>query len=204
MSEQEEVTEEIDETSPEDPGSEDAAAAEEEAEVETDPEVLLKQKEDEIAELKTEMLRMRADTENIRKRLQKEKQDSVQFANERLIKELIPIVDNLERALAAPDSNPESLKEGVDMIAKQMHAMLDKQNVEPIPSVGETFDPTVHEVLSQMETDEHEENTVVEEYIRGYKMNGRVLIPSKVLIAKKPSGNEPESAEDAEDAEPEA
>ncbi len=138
---------------------------------------------------------MRADTENIRKRLQKEKQESVQFANERLIKELIPIVDNLERALAAPDSNAESLKQGVDMIAKQMHSLLEKQNVEAIPSVGEVFDPNVHEVLSQVETDEHEENTIVEEYIRGYKMNGRVLIPAKVLTAKKPSD---------EDADPEA
>lgn len=193
---EEEIIEEIDEVSPEGMGGEDITSAEEEAE--TEPEDILQQKEDEITELKTEMLRMRADTENIRKRLQKEKSDSVQFANERLIKELIPILDNLERALAAPDSNPESLKEGVSLIAKQISAMLEKQNVEAIPAVGESFDPNVHEVLSQIETEEHEENTIVEEYIRGYKMNGRVLIPTKVLVAKKPSEKDPEPDEDAE------
>ncbi len=209
MAEKEEIIEELDETSPEDAESmEIDTSAEEETgeEVETDPEVLLKQKEDEIAELRTESLRTRADMENIRKRLQKEKQDAIQFANERLIRELAPILDNLERALAAPDSNPESLKEGVRMIAKQLHSLLDKQNVIPIPAVGEPFDPAVHEVLSQVETDEHEENTVIEECIRGYKMNGRVLIPAKVIIAKRPAANDSEASPDdiTENAEPEA
>ncbi|MCH7500811.1 MAG: nucleotide exchange factor GrpE, partial [Nitrospinae bacterium] len=86
----------------------------------------------EVKDLRDEMLRMRADTENLRKRLQREKQDSVQFANERLIRELIPISENLERALAAPDTNVDSLKEGVQMTSNQILALFKKEKVEPI------------------------------------------------------------------------
>ena len=124
-----------------------------------------------IAELNSEMLRLRADTENIRRRLNKEKQECIQFSNEKLIREVIPIFDNLERALAAPDANLESLKQGVEMISKQFLALLEKENVKPIPAKGEKFDPNIHEVLSQIESDEHEENTVIEEYSRGYFLN---------------------------------
>lgn len=158
---------------------------------EDDIETLLKKKDDEVAEMRNEMLRLRADVENVRRRLNKEKQDAIVFANQRLIKALIPVFDNLDRALKAPDTNVESLKEGVRMTAKQFEAVLDKENVEPIIAVGEPFDPEVHEVLAQIESHEHPENTVVEEYVRGYKMNGRMVLPAKVAIAKKPSGDKP-------------
>ncbi|CAI2718781.1 nucleotide exchange factor GrpE [Nitrospina watsonii] len=158
---------------------------------EDDIETLLKKKDDEVAEMRNEMLRLRADVENVRRRLNKEKQDAIVFANQRLIKALIPVFDNLDRALKAPDTNVESLKEGVRMTAKQFEAVLDKENVEPIIAVGEKFDPEVHEVLAQIESHEHAENTVVEEYVRGYKMNGRMVLPAKVAIAKKPSGDKP-------------
>jgi len=152
-----------------------------------------------IAELKSEMLRLRADTENIRRRLNKEKQECIQFSNEKLIREVIPIFDNLERALAAPDANPESLKQGVEMISKQLLALLEKENVKPIPAKGEKFDPNIHEVLSQIESDEHEENTVIEEYSRGYFLNGRVLIPARVVTSKKPVADpDDEPKEEAE------
>ena len=159
----------------------------------------LEEKDLAIAELKSEMLRLRADTENVRRRLNKEKQECIQFSNERLIREVIPIFDNLERALAAPDANPESLKQGVEMISKQFLALLEKEKVRPIPAVGEKFDPNVHEVLSQIESDEHEENTVIEEYSRGYFLNDRVLIPARVVTSKKPVANpDDEPKEEAE------
>jgi len=152
-----------------------------------------------IAELKSEMLRLRADTENVRRRLNKEKQECIQYSNERLIREVIPIFDNLERALAAPDANPESLKQGVEMISKQFLALLEKEKVRPIPAVGEKYDHNVHEVLSQIESDEHEENTVIEEYSRGYFLNDRVLIPARVVTSKKPVTNpDDEPKEEAE------
>lgn len=182
---------------------EEALAPEETAEAEIpkepSPEELLEEKGLEIAELKNEMLRLRADTENIRRRLNKEKQDSIQYSNERLIKEVLPIFDNLERALAAAETNPDSLKQGVEMISKQFLALLEKEKVKPIPALGEKFDPNIHEVLSQVESDEHEENTVIEEYSRGYFLNDRVLIPARVVTSKKPAPHpDDEPKEEAE------
>jgi len=152
----------------------------------------LEQAQQEAKDLRDEMLRMRAETDNLRKRLQREKQESVQFANERLIKQLIPIFENLDRALKAPDTNVESLKEGVRMTSDQVLALFKKENVEPIQAVGEPFDPSIHEVLSQMESNDHDENTVIEEFSKGYRMNGRVLLPAQVVTAKKPAQEEPE------------
>jgi molecular chaperone GrpE len=152
----------------------------------------LEQAQQEAKDLRDEMLRMRAETDNLRKRLQKEKQDSIQFANERLIKQLIPIFENLDRALKAPDTNVESLKEGVQLTSDQVLALFKKENVEPIQAVGEPFDPSIHEVLSQIESNDHDENTVIEEFSKGYRMNGRVLLPSRVVTAKKPVSKEPE------------
>ena len=157
----------------------------------------------EVKDLRDEMLRMRADTENLRKRLQREKQDSVQFANERLIRELIPISENLERALAAPDTNVDSLKEGVQMTSNQILALFKKEKVEPIQAVGEPFDPSLHEVLIQIESPDHEENTVIEEYSKGYRMNGRVLLPARVVTSRKPTKEEPED-QDSDNASTEA
>lgn len=157
----------------------------------------LEQAQREAKGLREEMLRMRAETDNLRKRLQKEKQDSVQFANERLIKQLIPIFENLDRALKAPDTNVESLKEGVKLTSDQVLALFKKENVEPIAAVGEPFDPSIHEVLSQMESNDHDENTVIEEYSKGYRMNGRVLLPSRVVTSKKPAKADPDDKDNA-------
>lgn len=184
--------------------NEEQASAEEveEAETEEDPEELLQKKEGELDALRNEMLRLRADVENVRRRLNKEKQEAIAFANEKLIRELIPVYDNLERALKAPDASIESIKEGVAMTAKQFKSIFEKERVEAIPAVGEKFDPSVHEVLTQIESHEHEENTVVEEYVRGYKMNGRVLLPAKVATAKKPAkGKKEDGGEDSGEAE---
>jgi len=151
----------------------------------------LEQAQQEAKDLRDEMLRMRAETDNLRKRLQKEKQECVQFANERLIKQLIPIFENLDRALKAPDTNVKSLKEGVKLTSDQAHALFKKENVEPIKAVGEPFDPSIHEVLSQIDSNDHDENTVIEEYSKGYRMNGRVLLPSKVVTSRKPQNEKP-------------
>jgi len=164
------------------------------------PEEQLEEKELEIAELKSEMLRMRADMENVRRRLNKEKLDGIQYSNEKLIKEVIPIYDNLERALSAPDADPESIKQGVEMIAKQFLALLEKEKVKPILAKGEKFDPNIHEVLSQIESADHEENTVIEEYSRGYYLNDRVIIPARVVTSKKPAANPDDDPEEEAEA----
>ena len=150
-------------------------------------------KDEEIANQKDTFLREKAELENFKKRLTKEKDDFVQFANERLLQELIQIEDNLERALEVPNATLESLKEGVEMIQKQFSTFLKNQKVEPIKAIGKAFDPTLHEVLNQQESEEHEENTVIEEYSKGYTLNGRILRPAKVVISKKPAEKKEDS-----------
>ncbi len=158
----------------------------------------LADKEFEIADLKGEVLRVKADAENYKKRLRKEKEEFSQYANEKILKELIQIKDNLERAFAADNPTVESMKEGVEMILKQFAALLEKEKVEAIEAAGKPFDPNLHEALCRVETDQHEENTVTEEYSKGYTLNGRILRPAKVVVAKAPTGkNPPEAPEPA-------
>ena len=161
----------------------------------------LKKKDDEIAEQKHEFLLYKADTENFKKRLRKEKEDFSQYANEKLLKELILINDNLERAFSAENPTVETMKEGVEMILKQFHSFLEKENVELIESLGKKFDPAIHEVLCQVESEEHEENTITEEFSKGYQLNGRILRPAKVVIAKAPNKTDPESSNKEESSE---
>ncbi|QPJ66274.1 MAG: nucleotide exchange factor GrpE [Candidatus Nitrohelix vancouverensis] len=147
----------------------------------------LDEKEAELVELRGVALRVKADGENYKKRLDKEKADLSKFANERLLKELLTIHDNLDRALNAPNISIESLREGVEMILKEFEKFMEKQNVEPMESVGKPFDPNIHEVLSQIESADHEDNHVIQEHARGYYLQGRVLRPAQVVISKAPA-----------------
>jgi molecular chaperone GrpE len=151
-------------------------------------------KDEELLKQKDTFLREKAELENFKKRLTKEKEDFVQFANERLLKELVQIEDNMERAISAPNATLESLKEGVEMIQKQFAIFLKNQKVESIEAMEKPFDPNLHEVLNQQESADHEENTVIQEYSKGYTLNGRLLRSAKVVISKKPSKEE--TAED--------
>ena len=144
-------------------------------------------KDEEILKQKDTFLREKAELDNFKKRLIKEKEDFVQFANERLLKELLQIEDNLARAMTAPNATLESLKEGVEMIQKQFGDFLKNHKVEPIEALEKPFDPNLHEVVNQQESEAHEENTVIEEYSKGYTLNGRILRSAKVVISKKPA-----------------
>ena len=162
----------------------------EEETVELDPIKILEKDlqkiKDELAEEKDKFVRLQAETDNFRKRLSREKEEFSQYANERLFKELIPIFDNFERALEDTSSDTKSLKEGLEMILKQFSSFLEKEKVEQIKAIGEKFDPTVHEVLTSEESSEHEENTIISQFVKGYMINNRVLRPSQVVISKKP------------------
>ena len=182
----------------------------EEETVELDPikilEKDLQKTKDELAEEKDKFVRLQAETDNFRKRLSREKEEFSQYANERLFKELIPIFDNLERALEDPSNDIKILNEGLEMILKQFSSFLKKENVELINAIGEKFDPTVHEVLTSEESSEHEENTIISQFVKGYTINNRVLRPSQVVISKKPSpeskeGSKHESEEDSDKEE---
>ena len=184
-----EPEEELEEKLEEDSVEEEEPAKKEEAKELSPLEQLEEQirlKDEEILKQKDTFLREKAELENFKKRLTKEKEDFVQFANERLLKELLQIEDNLERAMAAPNATLESLKEGVEMIQKQFKDFLKNQKVEAIEALGKPFDPNLHEVLNQQESEEHEENTVIEEYSKGFTLNGRILRSAKVVISKKP------------------
>lgn len=155
----------------------------------------LQETREELAEQKDTFIRLQAETDNFRKRITREKDEFSQYANERLLKALIPIFDNFERALEAPSSDVNNLREGLDMILKQFNSFLEKEKVEQIKAIGEMFDPSIHEVLTSEESDEHEENTVIRQFVKGYMINGRVLRPTQVVIAKKSSAKKEDSPE---------
>ena len=132
-------------------------------------------------------LRSIADLDNYRKRSEKERQDAISFANEDLIFEMLPVVDNLERALshANDGENLESLRQGVKHTIEQMSSVLKKNGLQEIKSVGERFDPSVHHAISEEEGGEP--GTVVKEFQRGYTLKGRLLRPAMVAVSKTPA-----------------
>jgi len=147
------------------------------------------------AEAKDKMLRAFADFENAKKRLAKEREEFVRFSSETMMRGLLPILDNFERAIAHADAAGEPanspLREGVMLIKKQLADFLVQQGLSRIESVGKPFDPQVHEAMGHVETEEHPDETVVDEYEPGYLLKGRLLRPAKVRIAKnQPAHNQ--------------
>jgi molecular chaperone GrpE len=134
------------------------------------------------------ILRLQADFENTRKRLEKEKQDFAKFANEEIILELLTILDDLERAVDLAESKHQDLPaflKGVEMILAHLYEVLKEYGVRPIEAKGKPFDPHYHEALMQAEDKEAAENTVVEELQKGYLLNDRVIRTAKVKVSKK-------------------
>jgi len=136
------------------------------------------------------MLRLQADFENTRKRLEKEKNDFVRFANEGIILELLNILDDLERTLELAQGEHQDLAaflKGVEMILAHLYEMLKVYGVKPIEAEGKIFDPHLHEALMQAEDKELPEHTIVEELQKGYLFNDRVIRTAKVKVSKKSS-----------------
>jgi molecular chaperone GrpE len=127
------------------------------------------------------MRRMKAELENSRARLEREHARLAQLASERLVKELLPILDNLERALEAESD----IKEGVEATRDQLVAVLAQEGLSPISSEEQSFDPTVHEALMTKPSDEHEEDTVIQTLERGYTLNGNTIRPAKVVVSRQ-------------------
>jgi len=135
-------------------------------------------------------LRERADLENFRKRAQRDKEELGKFANEGILRELVPAVDSLERALehARQDgAGGETLLKGVELTLAQFQKVLEKFGVVAIKSLGEPFDPSRHEAMGQLESADQPANTVVQEYQKGYLLNDRLLRPALVMVAKAPA-----------------
>ncbi len=155
----------------------------------------LKQEADKSKEYWERILRLQADFDNIRKRLEREKQEFVRFANEALIVDLLNVVDDLERTVELAQAKHEDLPaflKGVEMILAHLYDLLKEQGISPIEAKGQSFDPSYHEALLKIDTDDFSENTVVEELQKGYLLNGRVIRTAKVKVAKKPEENKPD------------
>jgi molecular chaperone GrpE len=137
------------------------------------------------------LLRTTADFDNYKKRITREKQESVRYANENLLTKLIPLLDNFEMAIAAAQGNSaeavQSLQAGVAMILQQLKSTLIESGLEEIDAAGGTFDPNWHEAVAQRETSEVPEGQVVQQLRKGYKLRDRLLRPATVVVAKTPA-----------------
>jgi len=134
--------------------------------------------------LQDRLLRTAAEFDNYRKRMDRERRDLAEYTAGEAIKDLLPIIDNLERALQAP-AQDDPLRKGVELIHKQMLEILRRRGVTPIEALGADFDPNVHEAVTQEESAQHREGEVMEELQRGYKVGDRLLRPAMVKVATR-------------------
>lgn len=172
-------------------------------EEETEDKTVFKKLSDEKNQLKTECqelnekyLRLYAEFENYKKRVNKDKEDLIKYGNESLLSNLLPIIDSLELALKHTSDNvSEGLVQGVEITLKELNKTLEKVGLNAIEADGKTFDPAVHHAMTQVERDDIEENTVVEEFRKGYMLKEKVLRPSLVAVSKKPGIKQEEKIE---------
>ena len=131
-------------------------------------------------------LRSQAEMENMKKRFQKDKQDLIKYGNETLTKQLLPVADNLEKALdhSKDENSLEALREGVDLTLKGLMNVLEKAGVEVVEAVGAPFDPNFHEAVSEQEDDRAAPGAVLKELQKGYLLNQRLIRPAMVIINK--------------------
>ncbi|MCK4390021.1 MAG: nucleotide exchange factor GrpE [Desulfobacterales bacterium] len=141
------------------------------------------------------LLRVTAEFENYKKRMEREMNDYRKFANESLMKDILPMVDNLERALEIPYGNNENpfhdMRDGVQMTLTGLLNSLERFGVVPIESLDKPFDPNFHQAVTQEESEKHPENTVSQELQKGYMMRDRLLRPAMVVVSKKPDSITP-------------
>jgi molecular chaperone GrpE len=137
------------------------------------------------AELQDRLLRMQAEFDNFRKRTERERMEFAEYAGEMTVRALLPILDDFERALRASEGTDTELTRGIELIYSRFLDTLRKQGLEPIPAEGAQFDPHEHEAIGRVESNDHEDNTIVQEFQRGYRYKGRLLRPSMVQVAVK-------------------
>lgn len=176
--------------------------ASEETQKEEIKEALQEEKKAETPDYKQKYLMTLAELENTRKRLQKEKQEMIQFAVENAITEFFSPLDNFENALRFADQTSEEVKKwamGFQMILTQMKDVLHNHGIVAFHSYGNLFDPHYHEAVEVSETDEVPDGTILEEYNKGYKSTNRTLRPARVRVARAKSESHPESVEISEE-----
>jgi len=155
-------------------------------------------KEEELKALNDKYLRLAAEFDNYKRLAQRDQRDQIRFGNEQLVKELLPVVDNLERAIKAAKNggSGNGLVQGVDLTLKQLNGALGKFGVQTIPTVGEAFDPTSHEAVASVPSEKVPERHVVEEFQRGYRLHDRVLRPAMVTVSTGTASSDSNGTED--------
>jgi molecular chaperone GrpE len=178
----------LEDTEPEKPAGDQSADG-------VDLEQALAAKTEEAKTFQDKYIRLAAEFENFKKLAQKQKQEYSQFANENLLKELLPVVDNLERALKCVENGhaTDGLMQGVELTLKQFTETLAKFGVKPIASLDASFDPTRHQAVARQESETAAENTVIEEYQKGYQLHDRILRAAMVVVAAGPDNKTTES-----------
>jgi molecular chaperone GrpE len=159
----------------------------------------------ELQEINDKFVRLYAEFENYKKRINKDKEELVRYGNESLIFELLPVIDNLEMALkhSSHDLNT-GIVQGVEITLKEIQRVLEKFGLIPIDASGKPFDPAVHHAITQVERDDVAEKTVVEEFRKGYMLWDKVLRPSLVAVSKKPFTGQEKTEEQIEIIEEES
>jgi molecular chaperone GrpE len=174
----------------------DSGAESVQAEVSPEEKVeeLLKENE----ELNDKFVRLMADFDNFKKRASKEKSEIIQFGNEGLLKDILPIIDNIERLLtySHQEASWKSFQEGIELLLAEVGKTLATYGVEPIEAIGKPFDPNLHQAMQRSETEEVAANTIVEVYQKGYVYRGRLLRPSLVVVAVSPKRGEEDEGEE--------
>lgn len=158
-----------------------------------DLEAKLKETQKKADENYDRYLRAVAELDNYRKRAVREKADAINYGNENLLRDILPLLDGMDRALehAGKSDDFEAFKTGLQMLREQLFGCMKKHHVAPIDSLNKDFDPAVHEALMQVESGDYEDNQIVDEFEKGYTLNGRLLRPAKVSVCKRPlSGDE--------------
>jgi molecular chaperone GrpE len=165
-----------------------------EAPVVEDPSAALREERD---KLRDQLLRTAADFDNFRKRTRKDLEEAERRGKEDVIREVLPVLDNLERALGASAalsadagaSEVKAIMDGLKMVLKLFEDQAGRMGLSKVKAVGERFDPSVHDAIQQVETDEHPAGTVMQEIVAGYRLGEKLVRPAMVVVARKPAAS---------------
>ncbi|MDD4570713.1 MAG: nucleotide exchange factor GrpE [Tepidanaerobacteraceae bacterium] len=145
---------------------------------------IIEEKQKEIDEYKNRWLRVQADFDNYRKRVQRDIQEIHLYAGEQLIKDILPVIDNLERALDSMEEKDGSLYKGVELIYQQLKKVMEKYEIKEIEAMGKPFDPSYHDAVMMVESEEYQDNIISEVMLKGYMYHSKVIRPSMVKVVK--------------------
>lgn len=143
-----------------------------------------------LEEARNQTLRAQAEVQNVRRRVEQDVEKAHKFGKEKIVNDFLPVVDNLERALAAIDTENEAFNgvvEGIELTLKSFVDSLKRHNVEPVNPEGEPFDPQLHQAMSMVENPDVEPNTVINVFQKGYTLHGRLVRPAMVVVSKAPA-----------------